>query len=180
MSGIAAVVAALLLAACTSDRPHPTATAPPFPAPFIRGCGSAVFGEPNMKNAISIGPLVLVGIPQAAAESRRVFGPHEGRYYAIKVLAVVNGSHNVTVSVAENQRGSVALLYDPNARANKDGFLFSAGDPSVTFGACPETDSTYNGGFIAKHPICVILDVQSKESSLSGSIPLGAGSSCPN
>jgi hypothetical protein len=134
MRGIAAVVAALLLAACTSDRPNPTATAPPLPAPFIRGCGSAVFGEPNMKNAISIGPLVLVGIPQAAAESRRVFGPHEGRYYAIKVLAVVNGSHDVTVSVAENQRGSVALLYDPNARANKAGTCSRRGTQASRLG----------------------------------------------
>jgi hypothetical protein len=75
----------------------------------------------------------------------------------------------------------VALLYDPNAWANKNGFLFSAGDhPSVRFGVCPGADVAYPGGFIAKHPICVMLHVQSKESSLSGLIPLGVSGSCPN
>ena len=62
----------------------------------------------------------------------------------------------------------MALLYDPNARANKNGFLFSAGDPSVRFGACPGADWAYPGGFIAKHPICLTLDVQTSESSQSG------------
>jgi hypothetical protein len=131
MRGAIAIASAVVLSTCTSDHTHPTVTASPaVPAPFVRECGSAALGEPNLRNAVTIGPLVLVGIPQAAAESRRVFGPHEGRYYAIKVLAVVNGSHDVTVSVSENQRRSVALLYDPNARANKNGFLFSAGTPA--------------------------------------------------
>jgi hypothetical protein len=130
MRGVIAIVCAVALSACTSDHPHRTVTpSTAAPAPFVRECGSAALGEPNLKNAVTIGPLVLVGIPQAAAESRRVFGPHEGRYYGVKVLAVVNGSHDVTVSVSENQRRSVALLYDPNARANKNGFLFSAGGP---------------------------------------------------
>lgn len=181
MRGVIAIASAVVLSACTSDHPHRTVTpSTAVPVPFVRECGSAALGEPNLKNAVTIGPLVLVGIPQAAAESRRVFGPHEGRYYAVKVLAVVNGSHDVTVSVSENQRRSVALLYDPNARANENGFLFSAGDPSVRFGACPEADVAYPGGFIAKHPICAMLHVQSKESSLFGSIPLGVSGSCPN
>jgi hypothetical protein len=181
MRGVIAIASAVVLSACTSDQPHPTVTpSTAVPAPFIRECGSAALGEPNMKNAVTIGPLVLVGIPQAAVESRRVFGPHKGRYYAVKVLAVVMGTDDVTVSVSENQRGSVALLYDPDARANKNGFLFSAGDPSVRFGACPGGDWGYPGGFIAKHPICVTLDVQTKDSSVSGSIPLGVGRSCPD
>jgi hypothetical protein len=186
MKGFVAIVSALVFAACTSDGPHPTsdrqvsttrAAVEAPSAPLIRRCESAVFGEPNMKNAFTIGPLVLVGIPQA--ESSRVFKPHEGRYAGIKLLAVVAGSDDITVSVSEGQRGSVALLYDPAARANNNGYLFSAGDPRVTFRACSENDAQYNGGFIAKHPICVSLEVQSEESSLTGSIPLGAAASCP-
>jgi hypothetical protein len=181
MRGVIAFASAVVLSACTSDQPHPPVTpSTAVPTPFIRECGSAAFGELNMKNAVTCGPLVLVGIPQAAVESRRVFGPHEGRYYAVKVLAVVRGTDDVTVSVSEDQRGSVALLYDPDARANKTGFLFSAGDPSVRFGACPGGDSGYPGGFIAKHPICVTLNVQTKDSSVDGSIPLGVGRSCPD
>jgi hypothetical protein len=179
-------VSAVVLAACTSDGPHPGAsdrrlpmpTVGAVPAPLIRGCESAVFGEPNLENAFTIGPLVLVGIPQA--ESSRVFKPHEGRYAGVKLLAVVNGSDDVTVSVSESQRESVALLYDPEARANKNGYSFSAGDHRVTFRACPGTEAQYNGGLIAKRPICVSLFVQSEESSLTGSIPLGAAASCPD
>lgn len=186
MKGFVAIVSALVFAACTSDGPHSTsdhqlpttmAAVEAAPAPLIRVCESAVIGQPNMNNAFTIGPLVMVGIPRA--ESSRVFKPHEGRYAGIKLLAVVNGSDDVTVSVSENQRGSVALLYDPEARATKNGYLFSAGDPRVTFKACPGTEAQYNGGFIAKRPICVSLDVQSEESSLAGSIPLGMAASCP-
>lgn len=182
---IAIVSAALVLAACTSDGPQPTSDRQlptpaigAVPSALIRGCETAVFGEPNMENAFTIGSLVLVGIPQA--ESSRVFKPHEGRYAEIKLLAVVNGSDDVTLSVSESQRESVTLLYDPKARANKNGYLFLAGDPRVTFRACPGDEAQYNGGFIAKHPICLSLEVQSEESTLSGSIPLGMTASCPN
>jgi hypothetical protein len=39
-------------------------------------------------------------------------------------------------------------------------FLFLPRDPGVRFRACPEVDVAYPGGFIAKHPICVMLHVQ--------------------
>ena len=187
MRGFVAILSTLMLAACSPDRPHTTSDRQPpistpaveaLPVPFVRGCETAVFGEPNMENAFKIGPLVLVGIPQA--ESSRVFKPHEGRYVGIKLLAVVNGLDDVTVSLSESQRESVALLYDPKARANKNGYLFSAGDSRVLFTACPRTGAQYNGGFIAKHPICVSLDVLSEGFSLTRSIPLGMAASCPN
>src|SRR4029453_1463922 len=153
MRGVTAIASAVVLSACTSDQTHPTvAPSTAVPAPFIRGCGSAALGEPNMKNAVTIGPLVLVGIPQAAVESRRVFGPHEGRYYAVKVLAVVRGTDDVTVSVSEDQRGSVALLYDPNARANQNGFLFSAGGPRVRVGGRPRGGRGGPWGLLAHAP----------------------------
>jgi hypothetical protein len=132
-----------------------------------------------MRNAVRIGPLVLVGIPQAAALPPRAFKPREGRYSAIKVLAVVKGSTDVTVTLPRSQRHSVSLLYDPTARANKNGFLFSAGDSRVTFRPCPGGEAQYNGGFIATRPTCVRLEVESKALSTSGWISLGAGRSCP-
>jgi hypothetical protein len=149
-------------------------------APFVRECDTAVFGDPNMENAIRLGPLVLVGVPQAASLPQRAFKPHEGRYGAIKLLAVVEGPNDVTVTVPMSQRDSVSLLYDPNARANKNGFLLSAGDPRVVFEACPGLEPQYNGGFIATRPSCVRLEVRSKASSTSGWISLGAGRSCPH
>jgi len=145
---------------------------------FVRGCDSAVFGRPNTRNAISIGPLALVGAPQARHLSPRAFRPQNGRYGAIKVLAVVKGRQDVTVTVARNDRRTFALLYNPNARANKDGFLFSAGDYQVTFEACGSTSFNYNGGFIATRPTCATLQVLTESSSASGSLTVGEGS-CP-
>jgi hypothetical protein len=182
MRGSLALACTVLLAGCTtSGPPHPSRPSSiDDVSPFVRACDTAVFGDPNMKNAITIGPLVLVGIPQAANLPSRAFKPREGRYGAIKVLAVVEGSTDVTVTVPGSQRDSVSLLYDPGARANRNGFLLSAGDPSVTFEACPGKEPQYNGGFIATGPSCVNLEVQSQASPTWGWISLGAGRSCPN
>lgn len=94
------------------------------------------------------------------------------------MLAVVKGSTDVTVTVPQSERDSVRLLYDPAVRANKYGFLLSAGDASVTFKAC-RVEPQYNGGFVATQPTCLRLDVQSEDSSRSGWISLGVGRSCP-
>jgi hypothetical protein len=180
MRGLLALACALLLAACTSSGlppPNRPSSAEDV-APFARRCNTAVFGDINMQNAVAIGPLVLVGIPQAAKLPLRAFTPHEGRYGAIKLLAVVQGSSDVTVTVPESERDSVRLLYDPDARANKHGFLLSAGDARVTFQACRGTAPQYNGGFIATAPTCLDLEVQSAGSSFSGSVSLGAGDAC--
>jgi hypothetical protein len=174
------LVSTAFLTACSSSpneqRARPTVEPP---APLVRTCDSAVFGDSNMENAVTIGPLVLVGIPQAAALPARAFEPHAGRYGAIKVLAVVTTSSDVTVSVPESQRRSVSLLYDPDARATENGFRFSAGDPRVTFESCPDGDAQYNGGFIAIRPTCVKLEVGTPASSTSGWVSLGAGRTCP-
>jgi hypothetical protein len=169
----------VMLAACTSGEKAPAPTPVPEVTGFVRGCDSAVFGEPNMRNAISIGPLALVGIPQARRLPPKAFRPHNGRYGAIKVLAVVEGHEDVTVTVARNDRRTFALLYDPNARANKNGFLFSSGEYQVTFEACPGgTSLNYNGGFIARQPTCATLQVETETSSQEGSLTVGGGS-CP-
>jgi hypothetical protein len=181
MRGIIALTSAALLAACptASDPRQGGPTGAKDVAPFVRDCASAVFGEPNIENAVSLGPLMLVGIPQAARLPSRAFKPHEGRYSAIKVLAVVMGSSDVTVTVPRSQRDWASLLYDPTARATRNGFLLSAGDPRVTFKTCQGGEPQYNGGFIATKPGCVRLEIESRTSSTSDWISLGAGDSCP-
>jgi len=178
---IALVFAAMLWACTSSDVPEPSGSSGvEGGTPFIRGCDSAVAGDVNMRNALTIGPLVLVGIPQAANLPRRAFMSHDGRYGSIKILAVVKGPSDVTVTVPEDQRSSVRLLYDPDARAHRHGFLLSAGDERVTFEACPGIEAQYNGGFIATMPTCLNLQTQAEGLSASGWISLGAGSSCPD
>jgi hypothetical protein len=137
-----------------------------------------VFGHPNLRNAVSIGPLELVGARQAARLAPGAFRAHAGRYQAIKVLAVVRGTDDVTLTVPPSARAALALLYDPAVRANRSGFRFSAGDPRVTFEACGSTDANYNGGFLATRPICVSLQVSTASMRAEGRVSLGTGPSC--
>jgi hypothetical protein len=174
----AAVGVALVLAACPTSAPsdeEPGAD----PEGLTRGCDSAVFGDPNLENATRVGPLALVGIGEAATLPPRAFRERNGRFQAIKILAVVMGSKDVIVTLPTSQRAHVALLYDPRAKGNKYGFPFSAGDFRVTFRACPPNDAQYNGGFMAKLPICVRLEVESGGAELTpGWLSLGAGFPC--
>jgi hypothetical protein len=68
MRGALVLASAMLLAGCIpSGLPQPNRPSSiEDVSPFVRECDTAVFGDPNMKNAITIGPLVLVGIAQAA------------------------------------------------------------------------------------------------------------------
>jgi hypothetical protein len=174
---------ATVLAACTNgSTTRPARNAPMVDAEgFVRTCESAVFGDPNLRNALTVGPLILVGVREAATTSTRTFQERHGRYQAIKILAVVRGSDDVTVSVPVTWREHVALLYDPAAEANRYGFRLSQGHSEVTFEACPGTDAQYNGGFLATRPDCVRLIVELQGSEpLTGWMSLGAGrSSCP-
>lgn len=174
---------AALLAACTSGsttRPAPNKSMPDADG-FVRTCESAVFGEPNLRNALTVGPLILVGVKEAATIPARTFQERRGRYQAIKILAVVQGSDDVTLTVPVTWREHVTLLYDPAAEANRYGFRLSQGHSEVTFEACPGTDAQYNGGFLATRPDCVRLIVEPQGSEpLTGWMSLGAGrSSCP-
>jgi hypothetical protein len=176
------VVAAMGLAACPAsslppeERPSPEAVA----EGFVRECGSGVSGDPNLENASTFGPLTLVGIREAATLPPRAFRERRGRFQATKLLAVVRGTRDVTVTVPTSERAHVALLYDPHARANRHGFRFTVGDFQVTFGACPSREAQYNGGLIATRPGCVRLDIQPHGSAATtGWLSLGAGFTCP-
>jgi hypothetical protein len=167
--------------ACTGTQGGraPSALTDSPPLPVERACDSAVVGDVNTTNATRVGPLVLVGVSEAARLPRSAFRSRRGRYSAIKILAVVTGSSDVTVTVPPDQRDSVLLLYDPAARANRYGFLPSQGEPSVTFDACAGTKPQYNGGFIALKPICARVDVTSAGETRVEWISLGAGAACP-
>jgi hypothetical protein len=130
-----------------------------------------------MKNAIGVGPLALVGVQEAARATSADFMSRHGRYFAFKLLAVVSGSRGVTVAVSKEQRGQFTLLYDPRAAATKDGFRFAAGNPVVTFKACGR-GTQYNGGFLARRPGCLTLEVQVAELPRTHRISLEVGSRC--
>ena len=77
-------------------------------------------GSPNMKNAIGVGPLALVGVHEAGRATAADFISRHGRYFAFKLLAVVGGSRDVTVAVSKEQRGQFTLLYDASCRGDQE------------------------------------------------------------
>jgi hypothetical protein len=156
------LAAIIVIAACTGERTvavTTTSAAVVKPAVFppTRTCASAVSGRPSMRRAIHIGPLALIGTDQRL--SGTTFESHHGRYRAIKVLAVLRGSHDVVVTVPLPQRESVFLLYDPAARGNRYGFRLSEADAQVRFEACANAEPQYAGGLLMTEPACVSLDV---------------------
>jgi hypothetical protein len=171
----------LMLAVACPAEPIETASssANGQPSALERGCDSVVIGDVNTKNATRIGPLLLVGVKEAARLPLRAFRPRHGRYSAVKVLVVVAGTSDATLTVPSSQRDSVRLLYDPSARSNRYGFRPSAAATSVTFRACTGEQTEYNGGFIAMAPVCAHLLVHSAGKTHDGWFSLGAATSCP-
>ena len=160
--------AAVLFASCTplasSVSTPPSAAPVRRVVPFTRSCDSAVFGRPNMRPAVHVGPLTLIVADQRVAANS--FGESHGRYDAIEMFAIVVGTHDVTVTVPLSQRDSVFLLYDPLAAANRWGFRLAEADAQVRFEACPHGHPQYNGGFLLTEPACVKLDVATAEASM--------------
>ena len=178
-AGFQALALVMVVCAAPAEQPPPLPMASPSVGvfPFVRTCDSAVSGTPNMRHAVNIGPLTLIGTTQRLSPS--TFQPHDGRYAAIKILAIVTSSTDVTVTVPLRERASEFLLYDPAVRGNRDGFTIAEADAQVRLDACPGPYPKYNGGLLLKQPGCVELEVESKEWGLvTGSFPVGTRSPC--
>lgn len=178
-AGFQALALVMVVCAVPAERPSPILVPSPSVGvfPFVRTCDSAVSITPNMRHAVNIGPLTLIGTTQRLPPS--TFRSHEGRYTAIKILALVTSSTDVTVTVPLRERESEFLLYNPAVRGNSHGFMIAEADAQVRFDACPGPYPRYNGGLLLKRPGCVELEVESKGWGLvTGSFPVGTRSPC--
>jgi len=173
------VMGLALLAACTGAGAPEGASPIPSPAPsevsttipspagyYVRTCEQKVYGELGKgwrDRSVVVGPIAFVALPFAATAPAREFAPDKDGFRSVKALAVVDRGTEVTVSVPPDERGHVALLYDPevfNSRQMADG------DTAVTFRACPRGDRSFpgptqfNGSFIVDGPQCATLEVR--------------------
>lgn len=131
----------LLTTACTADPAPPTGE--------IRDCGSSVYGEmsPDWRaKATVVGPVAFVTWFSADPAWLDSISPRpDGRRF-IKVLAVVDGGKQVTISLPDSEPSNVALAYTDHDA------------PSVTFIGC-ERETQFNGGFMITGPQCVPVQV---------------------
>ncbi len=196
--GVLALVAFVVLGVgCTSTPAAParsSAPAEPGPTqteqtrPYVRGCGSSVFGNlgPHWRRGqITIGPVTFIGLRSIESAKPRRFTPKAGRSQGQKILAVVRSGVSVTVRVTPSEHA--ALLYDPRTFSAHE---VSQGDSAVTFRSCKPGESPFgaqaarqptqfNGAFIVDGPICVQLDARvSGGADVSRSIPFGRGETC--
>ena len=182
---------ALMTAAGTGCTASPTpspATPPPAPQGYVRPCASSVWGELGPVTARTdalAGPIAFIGLNGDSP----LTPSHDGKYNAIKVLAVVKQGWQVTVSVPAPERGNAALLYNPNAFSPGPPYPFSAGEPVVTFPNCGGTHNSwsagtqFNGGLLVRRPMCMHLDITAIHGparlTRQIAVPLGPGASCP-
>jgi len=177
MTRIVILATALVLVGCTPESGLSTSPVEGGSFPFVRTCGTATSGRPDMRDAVRIGPLTLLGTAQALPPS--TFEPHEGRFRAIQVILLVRGSDDVTVTVPLRVRDSLFLLFDPDMRGNGRRFPVAAGDAQVRFEACGGTGALYDGALLATAPGCTALAVESEGSGpTTGWFHLGDGPRC--
>ena len=164
-----------LLSACTStvptvERSTPVATpqsqtASPAPEAgvFVRACDDSVFGELGpgwRKDSLGIGPISFVGLRGYRHRPDRFFQPRNGRYRALKVLAVVTGDRVITVSIADRNTDQVRMMYDSSAWGDRTLYPLEAGDTTTVFGSClPHRSTQFNGAFLVTGRTCATLEV---------------------
>jgi hypothetical protein len=161
-----ALLATALAVAATGVR---VAAASP---PFVRACGTDVYGALGpparwQPHSLVAGALAFDGIGYArnlsAHAIERAYRSGQG---AFKTLVLVRRGQQVTVSVPADERGHVALYYDPAAHGAQ---TVAHGEQIVTFRACPPSGTgsqawsratQFNGGIIVDAPRCVRLEVR--------------------
>jgi hypothetical protein len=179
----------------TSTTPTTSSTSssvvPPEPAVFRRGCNSAVSGTlpPAWRDvSVIVGPIAFVWLAGGGSLSSRDLGSSERGYRALKVLVALKQGRQETVSIQRSERSKVSLLYDPSTFAATGRYAFDQGSAAVHFSACPgrarswSAATQFNGGFIARGPVCLRLIVRDASgiATRSSLVPIARGSSCPS
>jgi hypothetical protein len=141
----------------------------PDPSPsmddaYVRACEEAVFGDLGehwRRGELSAGPVVFVGLSGLADESGTSFMSldEEGHYEGAKVLVVVRSGAVATVAIPPSERPFVSLHYDPARFKMLNRYLVSEGDSAVTFQACPDTWTQFNGRFIVAGARCSAIEI---------------------
>ena len=167
------VVALASIAAFAAGQTRAQTAAPP-----VRSCDSSVYGAlaPDwQKSAVPAGPVwfYFFGTHGRPAEFAHIRG-NRYRYRPFKVLAIVRAGVVATATVPPEERARLALFYAPNQSVHR-ALRISEGQRSVTFEACADQDTQFNGGFVVAGAHCAALDVrvQGSDAPVRIALPFG-------
>lgn len=139
---------------------------------LVRGCSSSVWGRLGsdwQRFGVTAGPLTFYNGARTSFPS----GPTTR-----KLLILIEGKHEVTVSVPESLVGSVALFYDP-AVALAQEMTLEQGEEEVTFIGCGPGESPHGkdgptqfaGSVLVPTLKCISLRVESEGDAWIVSLP---------
>jgi hypothetical protein len=162
-------VAFVVATTCTGSSPRESVLdgdrdPSPIDDSYIRTCDEAVFGDLGQhwrRGEITVGPVVFVGLAGWANASETSFLPldDEVNYEGAKVLVVVKSGAVATVAIPPSESPFVSLHYDPAKFKMFNRYLVSEGDSAVTFQACPDRWTQFNGRFIVAGARCSPIEI---------------------
>lgn len=135
------------------------------PEPYVRTCGSSVFGDLGkgwQDSAIVAGHVSFVGLKNGYQRWR----PGGSGGWPLKVLVVADPNAAPTVTIAERSRGHASLGYN-DIRHNGRGVALDRGTQSVRFEACRPSaarepwnrGTQFAGYFLVSGRRCVHIEV---------------------
>jgi hypothetical protein len=145
---------------------------------FVRGCGTEVFpvGAKRPSLHLSRGsPAKAFQFGYKSYAKERQITSADGLSLPIKIPVGVAKGATVTVSISSGDRNTTSLLYnlDIGASHTTTGYRVDEGDAVVTFEACGDHETFFNGGILVTGPSCVRLDVQLQQRMQRFFIPVG-------
>jgi len=183
------VLAAPLVAGCTGieaessspGRPRNTGAQPGNGGAVVRRCGDDVFGDIGSdwrRTSVVIGPIAFVTLRFAATNPP--ITPTGGHAAVYKTLALVEPGRTVTMTIGADVVRHASLLYDPHVFRGDNVYSIADGSRTVTFVACPDRSTQFNGSILVDGARCVPLEVVSGPGESRRHVPvsLGAGK-CP-
>lgn len=151
----------------------------------VRSCGSDVYGtlNPSWRDyAISVGPLSLVPFERLADAPASQFAGKRGRYPGQKMLVVVEAGRRATLLLPLPERRHAALNYAHQSGSRDNRYALADGTAAVTFKACADHLTQFNGTFIVAGPRCVAIEIRQRASirGVRRYLPFGTGDEpCP-
>lgn len=175
-----------LSAACTVSQSPPvisvlSTTAPVAPSTTlaaVRGCDESIGtvktdeSPDYLERSVRVGPAILEDAATLWEITAELGPDSDNRYLAIKIPLTVAAGETVTIAIGSSSLDWASLMYDPASFRSTGRYDLAEGTEAMTFVACDEGDTFFNGGVIVTSPGCLELLVTSNNEEQRALIPI--------